>query len=314
MTAPAKDTFAPYPPPFTKNLLHPKHWPIWCLMGLWYGVSQLPFRWQLALGRSLGRLLMIMGGSRARIARINIEKCFPELSTQEHSTLLKQHFEALGVGFMEVGFGWWGREKVVTSLTHIEGIEHVRKPQAEGKGVFLLTNHFTPLEIVGRMAGHQFPCRVMYRKNDNPVFEWVSCTCRAHHVDEFIPHKAVSHFLNYIKNGGVGIYMADQDYRARHSVFAPFFGIPTATIRKPTEYVLETGAAVVPTQYWRLPGTQGYCIRFLPALENYPSGDEIVDATRINKLTEDHIRVQPEQYLWPHRRFKHRPEGEKSFY
>jgi KDO2-lipid IV(A) lauroyltransferase len=51
-----------------------------------------------------------------------------------------------------------------------------------------------------------------------------------------------------------------------------------------------------------------------PPLENYPTNDAIVDATRINHELELLIRRSPTQYMWFHRRFKTRPEGEAMPY
>jgi len=70
----------------------------------------------------------------------------------------------------------------------------------------------------------------------------------------------------------------------------------------------------VPFSHIRLPGSQGYKITVYPALEDFPSGDDLIDATRINRLVEKFIRLQPDQYLWVHRRFKNRPEGEDDLY
>ena len=49
-------------------------------------------------------------------------------------------------------------------------------------------------------------------------------------------------------------------------------------------------------------------------LKNYPSGDTIKDASKTNQILEKQILKNPEQYLWIHRRFKTRPEGEENFY
>ena len=38
------------------------------------------------------------------------------------------------------------------------------------------------------------------------------------------------------------------------------------------------------------------------------------DLREINLRIEEKIKKNPENYLWSHRRFKNRPEGEKSFY
>jgi Kdo2-lipid IVA lauroyltransferase/acyltransferase len=58
----------------------------------------------------------------------------------------------------------------------------------------------------------------------------------------------------------------------------------------------------------------GYDVRFYPALENFPSGDDVADAKRINELVESHVLQNVAQYLWTHKRFKTRPEGEESVY
>ncbi|MFV1985413.1 MAG: lipid A biosynthesis acyltransferase, partial [Thiohalomonadales bacterium] len=48
--------------------------------------------------------------------------------------------------------------------------------------------------------------------------------------------------------------------------------------------------------------------------ENFPSDDELRDATMVNQAIEEQVLQSPEQYLWAHRRFKTRPEGEKDVY
>ncbi|PCH63842.1 MAG: hypothetical protein COC04_04015 [Gammaproteobacteria bacterium] len=50
------------------------------------------------------------------------------------------------------------------------------------------------------------------------------------------------------------------------------------------------------------------------ALEDFPVGDDIEDAQRINDIIEAEIRKSPEQYLWVHRRFKTQPEGKGLLY
>ena len=68
------------------------------------------------------------------------------------------------------------------------------------------------------------------------------------------------------------------------------------------------------TNIQRLPGTLGYRIKINPPMEDFPSGDDIKDARRVNELIEKHVHEVPDQYLWIHRRFKTRPKGELGFY
>ena len=53
---------------------------------------------------------------------------------------------------------------------------------------------------------------------------------------------------------------------------------------------------------------------FEPPIENYPDKDAVNSATMTNKLLEDQILQAPEQYLWIHKRFKTRPDGDADFY
>jgi Kdo2-lipid IVA lauroyltransferase/acyltransferase len=111
----------------------------------------------------------------------------------------------------------------------------------------------------------------------------------------------------------VSWYAPDQDYGIKHSVFVPFFGVQAATVTG-TARIAELGKAVViPFTHYR---DEHNCYHLVidAALQNYPTGDDVADATRINEILEKAIAKQPDQYLWVHRRFKTRPLGEPSLY
>ena len=63
-----------------------------------------------------------------------------------------------------------------------------------------------------------------------------------------------------------------------------------------------------------LPGGRGYRVRFLPPWEDWPTDDPEADAARMNAFVESQVRLNPEQYLWVHKRFKTRPPGAPSVY
>ena len=106
----------------------------------------------------------------------------------------------------------------------------------------------------------------------------------------------------------------DQNFGHKNSVFVDFFGIPAATNIAISRLAKMSNATIIPFFTQRLKDNQGYKVILQPALENFPSGDDVQDALLINKLIETQIKQAPEQYLWVHRRFKDRPNGEKSFY
>ena len=120
--------------------------------------------------------------------------------------------------------------------------------------------------------------------------------------------------LRTLQNGGVIWYAPDQDFGAAQSEFAPFFGIPTATLLATHRFPKMTGCAVVPMfPHYDRKGKR-YDVYISPALEDFPSDDPVADLTRVNRVMEEQARKAPDQYWWIHRRFKTRPEGEPDFY
>ena len=120
--------------------------------------------------------------------------------------------------------------------------------------------------------------------------------------------------VKYLRAGGTLWYAPDQDMPSKNKVFAPFFGVPTATITA-THHLARMGRAlVIPFYHRRLPGKAGYALRLGAPMENLPGADVCQDTARINACIEQMIRAAPEQYLWVHKRFKTRPEGAASIY
>ena len=121
-------------------------------------------------------------------------------------------------------------------------------------------------------------------------------------------------FIEALRQNQPVWYAYDVDGGKQRSVFAPFFGIQTATLTAVSRLTQMTGALVVPVHFYRRKDRQGYELHIAPALETFPSNDEIKDATRLNHALETAIREAPEQYIWQYKRFKTRPKGETRIY
>ncbi len=295
-------------------LLAPRHWPSWALVGaLWLAV-RLPYRWQLAAGRLLGRLLYRTLIRRRHIARVNLRLCFPHWSQTERQRVLLLHFESLGIAVFEMGLAWWAADSRLRDLATVEGVDYLRAAQARGKGVILLSAHFTTLEVGGRLLAPHLNFCPMYRRSRNPVWDAVVWRGRARHFPTMIDRQDVRGVVKQLRANRAIWYAPDQNYGREHSLFVPFFGVPAATITATSRLARMTGAAVVPFFHHRLPAGRGYSLHLLPPLENFPSGDDAADASRINRLVEQQVLRNPDQYLWIHRRFKTRPDPGENLY
>ena len=198
-------------------------------------------------------------------------------------------------------------------MAEISGREHLEQAMANGKGAIFLTAHFTSIEISGRLLADMCPALPMYRPNNNALLEWVMVRNRERHVEQTIPRQDVRLMIRTLKQGKGVWFAPDQNFGAKGHVFAPFFGVPTSSNTSLSRFAGMTGAAVVPFVVLRKP-SGGYLMKIKPALQGFPSDDDVVDATRYNAIIEDWVREAPEQYNWIHRRFKKRPPGEPSAY
>jgi Lauroyl/myristoyl acyltransferase len=120
--------------------------------------------------------------------------------------------------------------------------------------------------------------------------------------------------LKVLRAGRAIWYAPDQDYGIKQSLFVPLFGIQAATVTATTKFARLGRALVLPFTQSRLPDGAGYRLTIHAPLEDFPGESEEADCIRINQWVESEIRRQPEQYLWAHRRFKSRPEGEPKLY
>ncbi len=298
---------------FQKQFFHPRYWSSWLGLTLMRLSVYLPGRLQVIIGQSLGLLMRPFMGSRAKIARRNIELSFPELSPSEQERLVKRSLTTMGMMMIETAMSWWASDKRLLKRVRYEGLEHLEQAKAEGKGVILLTGHFTSMELGGRLIMLKTPAYVMFRQLKNPLFNAVMMRSRTFHSEGIVLRDDPRSMLRALKKNKVVWYAPDQDFGKRTAVFAKFFGVQAATIVATARMVKMTGARIVPFVP-RREKDGSYTISIREPWEDYPTGDDLVDAQRINDWLEQEIRRSPEQYLWVHRRFKTQPEGKGLLY
>ncbi len=303
-------------PRFRPALLHPRYWLTWLGFMLWYALTLLPYRVQLGLGRLLGKLLYRFAGRRRQIARANLDLCFPDWSEARREQVTRAIMESIGVAFFETGIAWFWPKWRLQRLYTVEGLEHLTTARENGVGVILMAFHFTHIDIGAKLLGLSFSIDGTYRPHNNPVYDYIQRNGRERHTQEgqAIPREDVRAMVKALRNGRAIWYAPDQDYGAKHSIFVPLFGIPAATVTATSQLARLGKAQVIAFTQTRLPNGKGYHLKIYPPLQDFPTGDETADTLHINGIVEARILEQPEQYLWVHRRFKSRPQGEPDLY
>jgi len=299
------------------RFFHPRFWLTWLGIALLRMIILLPWRWQMALGAVIGKLLYIALPSRRKISCINLEIAFPELTATQRETLNRKHFISLGRGLIEAALGWWGSDKKIQKLAHVEDLEILENALKDHR-VILLGAHFSSLEVGGRMLARFMPLHVVYRPHQNELIEYLVAAKRDKQYGKAIPKTRMREMIKSIKDGFPTWYATDQNYRAKGSILVPFFGQDAPTNPGTSRLAKMTGAKVLPCITVRLlddaDKRQGYLIRAIPTVEDFPSGDALQDTTKLNLILEKLIREFPDQYLWTHKRYKHYQSENKDFY
>ena len=117
-----------------------------------------------------------------------------------------------------------------------------------------------------------------------------------------------------IKRGAVFFNLPDMDFGPRDATFAPFFGVPAATLMAPSRMAKSLNMLVQPVVVDMLPGGKGYRVRFFSALTEFPTDQPEQDTLWMNQFVEKLVLENPAQYLWVHKRFKTRANGETGVY
>jgi len=279
---------------------------------LWL-VHFLPLSWISLLGAGLGSIVYRFG--RGRVTRINLKLCFPGMSDEQIDDLGRRNFRMLGRNALELSLMVWGSEENLLRLVRHEGLENLKDAAARGEPVIAFAPHFIGLNMGGIRVAYEWPGSAsIYSRQKNPVLDRIFLRARLRFGAPTLVSRqeGLRAVIRVIKSGKSLYFLPDMDFGPRDAIFAPFFGIPTATITAMPRLAKLTGAKVIPVVTRQV--GDGYVVRFYPPWENYPTGDLEADVRRMNAFIEDRVREMPEQYFWAHKRFKTRPPGEPSPY
>jgi KDO2-lipid IV(A) lauroyltransferase len=273
-----------------------------------------------AVGIFIGQLVYVLHVKLRRVGMRNLQLAFPEKTRHERARILRGEFTSLGRQLAEVClFPKYTRENISEVMIY-DGFENFERALARGKGVLFLTGHLGGWEISSfghSLQGH--PLWIVMRGLDNPYLDRLTREYRTMHGNKTVDKDDfVRGLLTAMKAGEtVGILM-DTNMTPPQGVFVNFFGIPACTASGLARIALRTDAAVLPGFTIWDPVLRKYRLRFDPAVQLIRTGDtekDIVANTQLfTKVIEDFIRKYPDQWLWVHRRWKTRPEGEPPLY
>jgi KDO2-lipid IV(A) lauroyltransferase len=282
------------------------------------GAMPRPLSRAFAIG--ISQVVYLLHFRLRQVGMRNLAMVFPEKSEAERARILRGVFASLGRQLAELcQFPKYTPENIDEVVAY-EGLENYERAYARRKGVLFLTAHFGGWELSAfahSLHGHWL--HIVMRPMDNQYLDRLLQNYRTMHGNKTVAKDDfVRGLLAAMKAGEtVGILM-DTNMTPPQGIFVDFFGIPACTASGLARIALRTDAAVVPGFTIWDPALRKYRLRFDPALELIRSGDleaDIAANTQLfTRVIEEYVRKYPDQWLWVHRRWKTRPDGQAPLY
>ena len=301
--------------PFRPVFFSPVYWGTWLLIGFLFLIYLLPISWSDALANKLGDLARNVNAKRRRIAKINLSMCFPELDDDAKKQLMRKHFRAQMRSVLHLGLVWWGSRKYLQSRILLRGQEHIDKTLASGKSVIIMAGHCVGLDAAGAAILMRYPVTGPIKLMRNALINYFIVRGRARYGTIIYSREAgLRPIIKDVRAGHILFYLSDEDLGADRSLFAPLFGHTKATIPVLGRLAKSCNAEVLPLMGCYDDKSHRYNVHILPALQNFPQGDDLIDATTMNQSIEELVQLCPAEYFWTFKLFRTRPEGEPQIY
>lgn len=293
------------------EFLHPKFIPTWILLFVMRIIVFIPWKIQFKIAKMLTPLLQPFLHKKVKIAKVNIEKCFPNINKTEQKQLLHKHFSSLIMGVFETANCFYMSDNRLKKIYKFDNKNILQNQIDKNNNIILVASHFIMLFLALRIISQNFKVACIYRPQNNKLFHHAMKTSFKRNNIETISTKNSKKIIKTLKQSTPIIQSLDQDLSVVGNVFALFFNIQTNTITATAKLAKLSNASTIYFDFYR--GNKLYKLNFT-TIDNYPTKDDVADATKLNSHIEKQIKKTPEQYLWVHRRFKTRPNAEKSFY
>lgn len=304
---------------FKISFLSPRHWMTWLGLGLFSIFTFLPMSVIDWLGCRLGDIAGRLNKKRFNIAATNLSLCFPDKDDCEIKQMVEQSLQAQFRSLFHYCVLWWRPIFMLRKRISKSGFEKIEEYRKQGKNIIILLPHYAGLEFA--VAGIALDAVSIgpYKPMRNPVINWLVARGRLRIGDVcgstmVTREDGMRPLIRAARKGKILIYLADEDLGAERSVFAPFYGVPKATVPVLGRLASACNAVVLPCSCCYQTVSRQYELRLFPEIQGLSRGDDEADSLNLNKAVEQVIDLCPTEYLWTLKYFKTRPPGEASVY
>ncbi|HWR16448.1 MAG TPA: lysophospholipid acyltransferase family protein [Terriglobales bacterium] len=291
--------------------------PVWLIVT---ALGLLPLGFARLVGMCIAFAIYVLHGRLRKVGMRNLRMAMPEKTDRERRRILHGVFRTLGRQLADFCHFPYFDAKNISTLAVYEGFECYDSARARGKGVLFLTAHLGGWEI-GSFAHSIYgnPMQEVVRPLDNPYLDRLVDSYRTRHGNKTFGKQEFARGLISAMRAGetVGVLM-DTNMTPPQGVFVDFFGISACTASGIARVALRTDASVVPAFTIWDPILRKYRVHFDPAIAlvrtSNDEADVVTNTAKFTKVIEEFIRKYPDQWLWVHKRWKTRPEGNPPLY
>ena len=286
------------------------------------GLGLLPRSLAITVGLSIGRLGYYLAGKLRQTGQRNLEIAFPEMPERDRDDLLRGSFASLGRLLGEFSQLPKATPEKLRGLIEYDlvGLAHLREVEKSKRGIIFLTGHLGCWELHSfGWSALEYPLSFLVRPLDNPRIEEMIEGIRTKFGNRAIDKQsAARQSLRVLREGGTLGILSDLNTQTREGVFVPFFGKLACTTAGIATLALKTDAVVIPTcAVWDKKKGR-YYFHGDPPVELVRTGNHEKDielnTARFAAAVEHMVRLYPDQWLWIHKRWKTRPDGEAEIY
>lgn len=278
-------------------------------------LSWLPLWLARLKGKVLGQLIYFCNIRPTKVARLNIQRCFPQLSPQQHNQLLQSSMRHFGCTAFEIPLVWRrSQDWLMTKVVAVTGEQHLIAARDKGKGVVLIAPHLGNWEVISRWITNYMPMTALYAPPKKASLEQIMLDGRTQTGATLLPanSRGVAGVIKALKQGECSAILPDQVPPKNSGAFAPFYGYPVRTMTLVSNLIIKSEATAIFVCALRV--KNGWHIHILPAEAQLYDDDLEQSLLALNAGIEQCVALAPAQYQWEYKRFKSLPEGSEPFY
>lgn len=305
-------------PKFQRSFLHPRYWGVWGLIVLSGLLSLLPYKVMRWLGTLIGKLFATANFKvvrmRRQVARININHAFKSYSAERREQLFQDYCKNVGHSLFDVIIAWYWpkwRFKRLIKLPNQDFSAYYEKVH-----FLFLCPHFHNLESTARAIGLILPSYGVYLPNQNPVWDWFQYHMRLRNNKALVARHNMRQMIQTLALKQGLFYAPDQNLGPKSSIHVPFFEVDEVCTTTGTYMLYRKFPDLTLVPCMLVPSSDPHYAYEFKILEplTFPaqaSDRDVVIAT--NQAIEKMVLLDISNYMWMHKRFKHRRDGQ-DFY